>query len=70
MIVSVIVLFFLSNVEEILEKFIYKNVYNFQTEKNIIYDLQFGFRQKLSTYHVSINLSEKIKHALDEEYIE
>ena len=38
----------LSNVEKILEKFIYKRVYNFLTENNIIYDSQFGFRQKFS----------------------
>ena len=34
----------LSNVEKILEKLMYKRAYNFLTENNIIYDLQFGFR--------------------------
>ena len=59
----------LSNVEKILEKHMYKRVYNFLTENNIIYDLQFGFRQKFSTSHVSINLTENIRQALDEGYI-
>ena len=36
----------------------YKRVYNFLTENNIIYDLQFGFRQKFSASHVLINLDE------------
>ena len=44
----------------------YKGVYNFLTENNIIYDLQFGFRQKFSASHALINLTENIKQALDE----
>ena len=47
----------------------YKRVYQFLTEKNIIYDLQFGFRQKFSTAHALINLTENIRKALDEGYI-
>ena len=54
----------LSNVEKILEKFMY-----FLTENNIIYDLQFGFRQKFSASHALINLTENIRQALDEGYI-
>ena len=48
----------LSNVEKILEKLMYKQVYNFLTENNIIYDLQFGFRQKISASHALVNLTE------------
>ena len=59
----------LSNVEKILEKLMYKRVYNFLTENNIIYDLQFGFRQKFSASHALINLTENIRQALDERYI-
>ena len=40
----------------------YKRVYSFLTENNIIYDLQFGFRQKFSTSHVLINLTEYVRH--------
>ena len=46
-----------------------KRVYNFLTENNIIYDLQFGFRQTFSTSHALINLTENIRQALDERYI-
>ena len=35
----------LSNIEKILEKFMYKRLYTFLDNKNIIYDLQSGFRQ-------------------------
>ena len=59
----------LSNVEKILEKVIHKRVYNFLTENNIIYDLQFGFRKKISAFYALINLTEKIRQALDEGYI-
>ena len=51
---------------QILQKIMYKRVYNFLTENNIIYDLQFGFRQTFSTSHALINLTEKIRQALDE----
>ena len=43
----------------------YKRVYNFLTENNIICDFQFGFRQKLSTTHALINLPENITQTLD-----
>ena len=35
----------LSNIEKKLEKLMYKRVHQFLTGNNIIYDLQFGFRQ-------------------------
>ena len=48
----------------------YKRVYQFLTENNIIYDLQFGFRQKFSVANALINFTENIRYALDEGYIE
>ena len=39
------------------------------TENNIIYDLQFGFRQNFSTAYALINLTENIRQALDKGYI-
>ena len=47
----------------------YKRVYNFQTESNFIYDLQFGFGQKFCSSHALINLTEKVMQALDERYV-
>ena len=46
-----------------------KRVHNFLSQNNIIYDLQFGFRQKFSTSHALINLIENKRQALDEGYI-
>ena len=39
------------------------------SHNNIIYDLAFGFRQKFSTSHALINLTENIRQALDNGYI-
>ena len=47
----------------------YKRVYQFLTESNIICDLQSGFRQNFSTVHVLINNTNNIRQTLDEGYI-
>ena len=44
----------------------YKRVYQFLTENDIIYDLQFGFRQNISAAHALINFTENVRQALDE----
>ena len=54
-----------SNIEKILEKLMYKRLYTF-LNKNIIYNLQFGFRQQHSTSHALINITENIRKALDD----
>ena len=55
-----------SNIEEILERLMYKRLYTFLDNKSIIYDLQFGFRQQYSTSHALINITENIRKALDD----
>ena len=47
----------------------YKQLYNFLSHSNIIYDLEFVFRQKFSTSHAVINLTENIRQALDNGYV-
>ena len=46
------------------EKLIYKRLYTYLN--NIIYNLQFGFRQHYSTSHALTNITENIRKALDE----
>ena len=58
-------IFLLSNVEKILEKLMYKRMYTFLNSNNIIYNLQFGFRQQFSTSHALINITENIGKAHD-----
>ena len=55
----------LSNIEKILENLTYKRLYTFFDYNNIIYDLQFEFRQQYSTSHALINITENIRKALD-----
>ena len=55
----------LSNIEKILEKLMYKRLYTFLS-KNVIYNLQFGFRQQYSTSHALINITENIRKPLDD----
>ena len=56
----------LSNIKKILEKLMYKRLYVFVNNNDIIYNLQLGFRQHYSTSHALINITETIKKALDD----
>ena len=56
----------LSNIEKILEKLMSRRLYTFLNNKNIIYDLQFGFRQQHSTSYALINITENIRKTLDD----
>ena len=44
----------------------YNRIYKFFSDNNLIYSLQFGFRQKYSTVHALISLTENIRKNLDE----
>ena len=57
---------FLSNTEKNLERLMYNRMYKFFSDNNLIYSLQFGFRQKYSTVHALISLTENIRKNLDE----
>ena len=55
----------LSNINKILEKLVYSRLYKFLSDNNCFYNLQFGFRAKHSVNHALINITESIRHALD-----
>ena len=55
----------LSNIEKILERLMYNRMYKFFSDNNLIYSLQFGFRQKYSTVHALISLTENTRKNLD-----
>ena len=59
-------IFLLSSIAKILETLMYKRLYSFLNNNNIIYNLQFGFRQHYSTSHTLFNITENIRKALDE----
>ena len=50
---------------KILERIMYNCLHEFLETNNLIYSLQFGFRQKHSTFHVLIHLTDKIRKQLD-----
>ena len=56
----------LSNLNKIMERLIFKRVYEFLEKYNCLYNLQFGFRSKHSTIHALINTTECIRSPLDE----
>ena len=55
----------LSNINKILEKLMFKRLYSFLESKKCIYDLQFGFRQKHSTNHALLSMTQQIKDNID-----
>ena len=57
----------LSNLDRISEKLMHNRLYKFLNDNDIIYPLQFGFRQKYSTSFAFVHLTEIIKEALDQE---
>ena len=56
----------LSNTEKILEKLMYKRLYAFLNNNNVIYNLQFQFREQQSTSHALVNINDNIRKALDD----
>ena len=55
----------LSIFSKIIEKLIHKRLYNFLDTFQLPYSLQFGFREKHSTIHALISLTESIKNSID-----
>ena len=43
----------------------YNRLYNFLEKKKTIFSLKFGFRQKYSTTHALIHLTDKIRHEIN-----
>ena len=55
----------LSNIDKILERLMYKRLYNFLESNNSLYALQFGFRKKFSTTQALLTLTENVKQEID-----
>ena len=55
----------LSNINKILEKLMFKRLYSFFELYNCIYELQFGFREKHSTNHALLSMTQQIREAMD-----
>ena len=55
----------LSILSKIFEKAMFKRVYGYLESHNNFYPLQFGFRQKCSTDHALIQITESIRDSID-----
>ena len=54
-----------SNISKLLERLIHTRLYSFLESNKVIYNRQFGFRNNHSTTHALIDITEKIRSALD-----
>ena len=55
----------ISNISKIIEKLVHKRLNSFLEANSIFYEQQFGFRNNHSTNHALIQITEKIRQALD-----
>ena len=55
----------LSQVNKVFEKILHKRLYKYLTKFEILYEYQFGFRKGHSTTQALIEITDKIKRALD-----
>ena len=55
----------LSNFSKLFEKAMYHRLYNYLEEFKILYPLQFGFREKCSTTHALISITESIRQSIE-----
>ena len=55
----------LSVFSKIFEKLMHQRIYKFLETHNILYPSQFGYRIKHSTSHALINITEEVKHSID-----
>ena len=55
----------LCSISKIFEKIMYKQLYSFLEKYKLLYEKQFGFRRKHSTVHALIEVTKKIRYALD-----
>ena len=55
----------LSCFSKIIEKMMYERLYRFLNSFDILYTLQFGFRESRSTSHTLLSLTETIKKSID-----
>ena len=58
-----------SDISKIMEKLVHQRLCIFLENSNVLYDKQFGFWSKHSTTHALIEITEKIREALDKKQI-
>ena len=59
----------LSNINKIIEKLLHKRIYSFLENNNVIFENQFGFREKHCTNDAFISILEQIKTVTSKKHI-
>ena len=55
----------ISNPSKLMEKVVHPRLYSFLEKNSLLYERQYGFRNKLSTNHALINITTLIKKLTD-----
>ena len=55
----------ISNIGKLIEKIVHKRLYSFLEKNYILFEQQYGFRNKLSTNHALIDFAKRIQEACD-----
>ena len=55
----------ISNLSKLMEKIVHPRLYSFLEKNSLLFERQYGFRNKLSTNHALIDITSKIQTAFD-----
>ena len=55
----------ISNIGKLIEKIVHKRLYSFLEKNSLLFEQQYGFRNKLSTNHALIDITNGIQEACD-----
>ena len=55
----------ISNIGKLIEKVVHKRLYSFLGKKSVLFKKRYGFRNKLSTNHAMIDITNRIQEACD-----
>ena len=55
----------ISNIGKLIQKIVHKILYSFLEKNYLLFEQQYGFRNKLSTYHALIYITNRIQEACD-----
>ena len=55
----------ISNIGKLIEKIVHKRFYNFLKKNSLLFEQQYGFRNKMSTNHALIDITNRIQEACD-----
>ena len=55
----------ISNIWKLIEKIVHKRLYSFLEKNSLLFKQQYGFRNKLSTNHALIDITNRIQEACD-----